>query len=164
MISQRQNHAKQSALLLTIVIIRKPIGSESELGQRRRGDALVQVSASVALYDTSLRCVRRTVPVHTRPPLQPPSRQELGPGVPLLKLQSRRAYDGLRMAETMFRNKTNWVRTQMRPAVQLSGTEKETVWNARCSQLDRTGQRYSNRTQYTNVRTRQAGKDESRRR
>ncbi len=50
---------------------------------------------------------------HSRPPLQPPSRQELGPGL-VEKSQLRRP--------------------QMRPAFQLSGTVKETVWPAFCSQ------------------------------
>ena len=49
---------------------------------------------------------------HSRPPLQPPSAQEFGPGF-VVKSQSRRP--------------------QMRPACQLSGTVKETVWPDVCS-------------------------------
>ena len=51
---------------------------------------------------------------HSRPPLQPPVSQEVGPGL-VLKSQA--------------------VRGQMRPAVQLSGTSKETSSPAPCSQL-----------------------------
>ena len=50
---------------------------------------------------------------HKRPPLHPPSRQELGPGL-VEKSQLRRP--------------------QIRPAFQLSGTVKEMVWPDFCSQ------------------------------
>ena len=58
-----------------------------------------------------------TVPVcgsHSKPPLHPPVAQELGPGF-VLKSQLRRP--------------------QIRPAFQLSGTEKETAEYAGASQL-----------------------------
>ncbi len=77
-------------------------------------------------------CVERhTVPVfgsHSSPPLQPPSRHELGPGVPLLKSQSRRPYSECSSVERRGVHLFKGTRTQMRPACQLSGTLKVTVW------------------------------------
>ena len=63
---------------------------------------------------------------HSRPPLQPPSRQELGPGF-TLKSQSRRPLqEPMSKAQLWHRGPSL---TQMRP-LQLLGTEKDTVWEA----------------------------------
>ena len=58
-----------------------------------------------------------TVPVresHSKPPLHPPVAHEFGPGLVL---------------------KSQFLRPQMRPAFQLSGTKKETEENAGASHL-----------------------------
>ena len=77
-----------------------------------------------------------TVPVwgsQTSPPLQPPSRQEVGPGL-VLKSQLRRplGYDAVSSQPTVIKCETD---TQIRPAVQLFGTKKETEEKAGAVQL-----------------------------
>src|SRR5579863_6890511 len=81
----------------------------------------------------------RTVPVvlsHSSPPLQPPSRQELGPGL-TLKSQSRRPFEfyTVRSRPTMYNDRR--CSTQMRPAVQLSGTSNVTEVEGAASQLSK---------------------------
>ena len=77
-----------------------------------------------------------TVPVcgsQISPPLQPPSRQEFGPGL-VLKSQLRRplGYVVVSHQPTAIEGDID---TQIRPAAQLSGTEKETEEEARATQL-----------------------------
>ena len=78
----------------TIIIIQPAILAERELSNSGGRDALLLVQ-----YLPSLDCKysrkRLTVPVvwsQTRPPLQPPSRQDVGPET-VLKSQSRRPYE-----------------------------------------------------------------------
>src|SRR5712671_1959512 len=67
---------------------------------------------------------RLTVAVHTSPPLQPPSRQELAPGL-TEKSQLRRALEYNPVRNRPMTTK-NYGSTQIRPAVQLSATANET--------------------------------------
>ena len=72
-----------------------------------------------------------TVPVcgsHSKPPLQPPSKHELGPGLEA-KLQSRLPYIIIRYHIPEKR----CLHTQILPAFQLSGTVKETAVKAPAS-------------------------------
>ena len=76
-----------------------------------------------------------TVPVsgsQSSPPLQPPSRQEVGPEL-VLKSQSRRPFgcDAVSSQPTV----TEGIDTQRRPAFQLSGTKNETEEEAAATQL-----------------------------
>ena len=73
---------------------------------------------------------------HCSPPLQPPSRHELGPGL-TLKSQPRRPFQKLGVTESEADTSTieNYDSTQIRPAIQLSGTWNVTELEGGASQL-----------------------------
>lgn len=79
----------------TIVIIKAATTGQGKLGKGGRGDALRSVSLR---RRTKWSNRLLTPPVHTSPPGQPPSTQELGPGL-TLKSQSRRPFKSLNMGQ-----------------------------------------------------------------